>query len=408
MTQLWLIDYPPGASAPPHHHPVAGIGYVVEGAFESAFAGQATVRVNAGQSFVDPPLVEHRLFRNVSATRPLKFLVAYTIPRGQPILELSRAVRLDSGGAPLVVDAGALYPETLEVSPVTKKFLVSSLREGAVYEVGPDGSAKRLVQDERLTSILGIAVDPASNRLLVTNSDTGSSVRHSAKGPRREAAVAAYDLTSGRALQYTDLTGLVPGEHLINGITVDADGNAYATDSLSPVIYRIDRRGAASVFLKDDGFNGPGINLNGIVYHPGGFPPGFLLVVKKSDGALYRIPLADPRRFTRVKVPGNFTGGDGLLLVSDDHLVVVANRTPAFRSETAFVLKTADDWASAELVASSPLGDGYPTTCAARDGRLYALSSHLDEWLSATDNARPALLRAGRKAEIRPIGVIDP
>jgi len=94
--------------------------------------------------------------------------------------------------------------------------------------------------------------------------------------------------------------------------------------------------------------------------------------------------------------------------VGDDQLVVVANRTPAFRSETTFVLKTTDDWASAELVASTPLGDGYPTTCAALDGRLYALSSHLDEWLSATDSARPALLRAGRKAEIRPMGVIDP
>src|SRR5687768_190282 len=45
-TQLWLIDYPPGASAPSHHHPVVGIGYVIEGAFDSVFAGQAPLHVS--------------------------------------------------------------------------------------------------------------------------------------------------------------------------------------------------------------------------------------------------------------------------------------------------------------------------------------------------------------------------
>jgi hypothetical protein len=64
-----------------------------------------------------------------------------------------------------------LYPETIEADQQTGKFLVSSPREGAVYEVGLDGAPKILVRGDRLTSILGIAIDRRSNRLLVTNSD---------------------------------------------------------------------------------------------------------------------------------------------------------------------------------------------------------------------------------------------
>ena len=406
-TQLWLIDYPPGASAPSHHHPVVGIGYVIEGAFDSEFAGQAPLHVSAGQSFVDPARIEHRLFRNSSSSRPLKMLVAYTIPSGLPPVEFSAAPRaqLKSGASPLRIAAPALYPETLALNPQTNQFLLSSLREGVVVEVGLDGQAKQLVTDPRLTSILGIAVDAASKRLLVTNSDLGAGPRHSARGPKKEAGVGVYELASGRALQYVDLAGLLPeAEHLINGIALDSRGNAYLSDSLSPVIYKLEPGGKASIFLQSDEFRGAGINLNGLVVHP----RGFLLVVKKSSGALYRVPLADPQRFARVQVPISFVGGDGLQLVADEQLVLIANKTPAAAPQAAFVLESSDDWASAKVVETRVLGDVYPTSCAVRDGKLYALSSHLDEWLGAPEGARDALLQQGRQAEILQIGSVTP
>jgi sugar lactone lactonase YvrE len=308
---------------------------------------------------------------------------------------------LQSTRAALVIDRAALYPESLEVNPRTGKFLVSSIREGAVYEVGSDGQPQRLVDDEHLTSILGIVVDTRSNRLLVTNSDLGAGIKRSARGTRKEAGVGIYDLGSGRALHYVDLTPLAPtGQHLANGITVDAEGNAYITDSLSPIIYKVEPSGAASVFLTDPEFEGEGVNLNGIVYHPG----GFLLVVKKSTGAIYRAPIADPRRFVRVSTPTTFPGGDGLVLVGANELVLVANKTPQATSQSAFVLRSNDDWLTADLVGSKPLGDVYPTTCAALDGKVYVLSSHLDEWISASDDARDAIVKRARKAEIQEIG----
>jgi sugar lactone lactonase YvrE len=312
-------------------------------------------------------------------------------------------VQLQSTAVPVSIAQPALYPETIEANQQTGKFLVSSIREGAVYEVGLDGAPRKLVQDDRLTSILGIAIDARTNRLLVTNSDLGAGVRSSARGARREAGVGIYDLATGQAIHYADLTTLLPeGDHLINGITVDADGNAYVTDSFAPVIYKVDPNGVASVFLQDDEFKGQGINLNGIAYHP----DGYLLVVKKSSGTLYRIPVADPRQFARVNIATEFHGGDGLLFVGEESLVLVANQTPGVKLNSAYSLRSGDGWVSAEVVESRELGSVYPTTCTALNGKVYVLSSHLDEWIGAKEGSREDIAKQARRAEIQEIGFV--
>ena len=66
-------------------HPALGVGMVLEGSFESAFGDEPLVRVNAGQGFVDPAAVPHRVFRNLSQNSELRFVIAYTIREGQEI-----------------------------------------------------------------------------------------------------------------------------------------------------------------------------------------------------------------------------------------------------------------------------------------------------------------------------------
>ncbi|HYQ01348.1 MAG TPA: cupin domain-containing protein [Polyangiaceae bacterium] len=84
-TQLYLIEYGPGASAPLHVHPVVGVGRVLEGSFVSAFGNEQPVEVRAGQGFVDQAGVPHRIFRNTSDDQPLRFVIAYTIRPTQRI-----------------------------------------------------------------------------------------------------------------------------------------------------------------------------------------------------------------------------------------------------------------------------------------------------------------------------------
>lgn len=296
-----------------------------------------------------------------------------------------------------VIAAPALYPETIVADAKRDQLLVGSVHKGAVYELGRDGATKKLIDDARLISVLGIALDAARNRVFVTSSDLGISVKHSTQGPKKHAGVGIYERVSGRALHFVDLSAVAPaGDHLINGITLDPQGNAYVTDSLSPVIYKVTPEGRASVWLEHSDFRGDGINLNGIVFHPS----GFLLVIKKSSGALYRVPARDPARFTRVRVGGDLRGGDGLLLAGDK-LWVIANKIPGYANNAAHLLQTGDGWASATAEAPQPLGDVYPTTAAALGAKIYVLSSQLDELLGSSTPQREPLIARGRLGELR-------
>jgi len=305
-------------------------------------------------------------------------------------------VEFDTTGQGLAVRHPALYPETIEYDAKKDVFLLGSFREGAIYEVDRTGSASLLVDDSRLCSVLGIALDARHGKVWAVNSDLGASAKPSVAGPKQLAAVGIYDRSSGKALHYVDLAPLSPGPHLLNGITLDSAGNAYVTDSFSPIIYRIDADGRPSSFVHDPRFEGAGINLNGIVAHP----DGFLLVVKKSDGALFKIPLAHPTQLTRVAVAAEFVGGDGLTLIGKRDLVVIANRTPSVAANIAYALSSNDDWATAKVVAKQPLGDAYATTSVLRSDTLYVVQSKLNE-LIALPQPKQAELRV--EAAIRPI-----
>jgi sugar lactone lactonase YvrE len=313
----------------------------------------------------------------------------------------ARAVRVERPEGAVTVERPGLYPETIEYNRKSDRFMLGSFREGAVYEVDRGGNVSVLVKDERLCSVLGIAVDAERGRVWVTNSDMGVSVKRGAAGVKHLAAVGVYDLSTGAPLQYVDLAPLSSGLHLLNGITLDADGNAYVTDSFSPIIYKVDSSGAATLFLRDERFAGDGVNLNGLIVHPN----GYLLVIKKSDGALFRVPLANPSRLTRVDVAQSLVGGDGLVLVDPENVALIANQTPGVASNAVISLSSDDDWMTAKVRAVRPLGHVYPTTGVLRKGTLYVVHSNLDELIRSPPSDQ-ALLR--RKATIQPIAPMAP
>ena len=84
--RLSLVTYPPGVGLPAHNHPSVGHNYVLEGVAESQYAGEELKRFTSGQSYQDKAGDQHTVFRNPDKTSALKYLLVYTVKKGQSFL----------------------------------------------------------------------------------------------------------------------------------------------------------------------------------------------------------------------------------------------------------------------------------------------------------------------------------
>ncbi|MDH4129404.1 MAG: hypothetical protein OEV44_11645 [Spirochaetota bacterium] len=264
-----------------------------------------------------------------------------------------------------------LYPEGIEYDAKHTRFLVSSLREGIIGSACDCGSFTTFIKNEKLVSTIGIRIDTKRNRLLVCNSDPGVSINTNPKTQNKLAGLGIFDLSDGKLIKYYDLGNLKPGAHFCNDIALDNEGNAYITDSFSPIIYKVDNNDNASIFLTDKQFEGKGFNLNGIVAGN-----GFIIVAKSNEGLLFKIPLNDPAKFTQIKIDRNFPGADGLLWSQDGTLILIANLVNVPINKV-FKLSTNDNWSSAKVVSEFDTGFVFPTTGTKRSDSIYVIYSML-------------------------------
>lgn len=265
------------------------------------------------------------------------------------------------------------YPESMVWSAAQNVFFVGSVHEGTIGKVTPDGRYTAFIRDPGIVSSAGIQYDAKRKLVWVAIGDVGASVRSSAATQGKLAAVAAYDATTGERRIYADLGGLVEGAHFANDLTLDDAGNVYVTDSFSPVIYKVDVAGKATVFARSDLFLGENFNLSGIVYHP----DGYLLVGKHNSGEFFRIALANPGDIQRVRLPQNLPGADGLVLRARDRLVVVQNYGP----DQVLELVSKDGWQSASVQPARKTAGSFPTAVTVVGANLYVLNSRLDTLL---------------------------
>ncbi|NYI04061.1 SMP-30/gluconolactonase/LRE family protein [Allostreptomyces psammosilenae] len=279
----------------------------------------------------------------------------------------------------------ALHPEGVAWDPTRSAFLVSSIRHGTVSVVGADGVARTLIDDPRLIATGAVRVDAARNRVLVTYGDVYGgpdallSVGSSPETRGRHSGLAVYDLTTGEPELMVDLGGS-PGLHLANDVAVDPFGNAYVTDSFTGTIHRVTPKGHASVLLShpalDAGENAAGqpiTGLNGIAYHPA----GFLLTVRHDTGAVFRIPLAAPERFTEVRQQRPTPGADGVALGRNGALYVVTNAIAPGGLDGLLELRSRDGWRTARQTGATASPEAAPSAVALTPRGNYVLSGHL-------------------------------
>ncbi|MFD2570733.1 gluconolaconase [Spirosoma soli] len=277
-----------------------------------------------------------------------------------------------------------LYPEGITYAPSIDRFLVSSLTQGKVGVVDPNGRYADFISDNRLISSLGMKV--RDGRLYVCNSDLGVSTKSKPETILKTASLFVFNLADRELIKVVRLDSLRPNvpeaHYFANDITFDEAGNAYITDSFSPVIYKVTPAFEASI-LKDDPLFGNDpqmasmqeINLNGIVYHP----DKFLIVVKSSTGELFKVDLVNVGIVKQV-TGVTLKGGDGMVLVNNDLYVVNGqNRVSLVRS--------IDGWNTASVVRTDSIGYDQSTTNVEVSGRIYTINARIGEVNAAINNA---------------------
>lgn len=261
-----------------------------------------------------------------------------------------------------------LYPEGVAFDKGNGRFLVTSLTRGTIGAVAYDGTYKPFIQDSALQATIGIKVDEARKRVLVA-------VSNPALG--NVAGLGIYDLRTGARLEFVNLLDAGGGpRNFANDVTLDPQGNAYVTNSFSPIIYKVDRNGNASVFFRDNRFTtAPGeFGFNGIAYHPG----GYLIVAFSKENALYRIPVKEPGEYTKIELDAPLQGPDGLLLSNDGKQLVVVNNAGGAEAGRVLSFDSDDKWATGQLAGRFDTGPVFPTTATSDGKDIFVLYAYLN------------------------------
>ncbi len=273
--------------------------------------------------------------------------------------------------------APELYPEGTAYYKKDKSFYVTSLHLGKVGKVTADGKYTVFVEDKDLISVVGTVIDNKTSTIYVAISDPGASTKTNPATQGKLAKVAAYDLTTGKRKFLVDLGILntTGTGNFANDLTLDEVGNLYVTNSFAPIIYKIDSKGTASIFAKNDAWAGAGFNLNGITYHK----DGFLIAAQMEKGLLYKVDIKNPQNITVIKTD-TLKGADGLVLNdANSELLVISNKT-----NKIYKLTTKDKWVSATVDKSVESIETFPTTGVYVEGKYYVLNAKLNELFNPT------------------------
>ena len=77
-----IVEFPPGAVAPEHHHAGSVTVYVLEGTVRSQIAGGPLLDYAVGQSFFEPPGAVHVVAANPSPTEKARFMAIHVADDG--------------------------------------------------------------------------------------------------------------------------------------------------------------------------------------------------------------------------------------------------------------------------------------------------------------------------------------
>jgi Cu-Zn family superoxide dismutase len=252
----------------------------------------------------------------------------------------------------------AVFPESVGVDPGTGDAYVGSLADGALYRLTRDGSAALWSppgKDER-HSVAGVKLD-RRGRLWAAGGYGGT--------------LSVYDLASGSLIARSDVGGR---PSCVNDIAFGPGAEAYVTDSLISLLFRVDGDPLALrpwVDLAEQGVPyADDLNFNGIVLAPDG---EHLVACQTNLGRFWQVALETGQVREVALEGGPLPHCDGLA-IADATLYVAVNARGLLA-----VVELADDGSAGKLTTLVGSPDfAFPTAVAVRDEQLLVVNGQLD------------------------------
>lgn len=244
-----------------------------------------------------------------------------------------------------------------------------------------EGAYEPFIEDDDLVSTIGLKVDESRKRILVAVSDPGAGEKTSPQTAGKLATLGIYNLITGSRIKFVNLGALRPeGGHFANDITLDQQGNAYITDSFSPIIYKVDVDGNASILFENAEFaTAPGaFGFNGIVYHPS----GFLIAGFSRDRKLIKIPVNTPSAWSEIIPDTQLMGPDGLLLSKNGKELIVVNNAGGVAPGKVIAFSSENNWESATAGNTFTTDPVFPTTATAYKNQVFVVYAYLNRLFS--------------------------
>lgn len=272
----------------------------------------------------------------------------------------------------------ALFPESCNINPTNGDLYVGSSADGSIQKITQSGDTSwfNAPGANGMKAASGMVVDAANNHLWVLNMD------HS--NPKiGSGSVNIFDLNT-KALIKSIALPKDGASHSPNDIVLDKDGNAYFTDSFSPIVWMVKKdMSGVEKLVEDKQFtlDPTSYNLNGIAFTPDG---KYLIAsvanvagkLNGGDGMLFRI---DPstKEIVKINFKGN-GGGDGIGFGPDGALYMAMMRTGLskvtftndYKDAAATMVSNADDVRAAIVDA--------PTTARVYNNNLYVVNSQFN------------------------------
>lgn len=272
-----------------------------------------------------------------------------------------------------------LLAEGVAHDPDTRTTYVSSVRHRKIVAIDPAGRQRDFTPEagDGVGGVFGLAVDRPRRALWAATTATPHMIGYR-PDDQHAAAVVAYELATGKLIARYP----VPRDgrpHVLGDVAVSSAGDAYATDSLSPTIYRVDAARGALEVVVEGGFR----SLQGLALSS----DDRTLYVADYARGLYAVDLAT-KAVTRLELAPQIaaTGIDGLYLHRGRLIATQNGLTPAR------VLALTLDPTGRKLVGQAILLSGDPRAADLALGAVVGDALYLNAasgWAHYTDDGAP-------------------